>query len=388
MITLLLNTARVSPCALLILALLPLSCLAEAPPYARILPKASQSLLLDIVRAGDRLITVGERGHVLYSDDTGKSWRQARVPTTQMLTAVFFISPQKGWAVGHDGIILLSEDGGENWRLQRDGLAAQKQINLENREKAHRQVNNLEQALSAAEAAADGEQDSGVAVADLEMELEDAQMDLEDAELTMEEPVSPPPLMDIWFADEQLGWAVGAFGTLVQTDNGGQNWQTPGIQIDNEGEYHYYGIVGNSDGRIFIVGEAGGLYRSLNAGDSWETIASPYSGSWFGAVHSSDPENLLIFGLRGNVFRSTDFGDSWHQGNSDNTLSLAGGDIAADGTIVLVGSVGAVLHSADLGNNFAVQMQHDRLSLGAVTTAPDGSYYVVGQGGIHSLMLE
>ncbi len=58
---------------------------------------------------------------------------------------------RRGWAVGHDGLILVSDDGGENWRIQRDGLAVQHQTNLELRETAHRQFEELEQRLELAE---------------------------------------------------------------------------------------------------------------------------------------------------------------------------------------------------------------------------------------------
>ena len=40
--------------------------------------KAASNLLLDITEAGDRLVVAGDRGHILYSDDGGNSWTQAR----------------------------------------------------------------------------------------------------------------------------------------------------------------------------------------------------------------------------------------------------------------------------------------------------------------------
>ena len=85
--------------------------------YARITDKATKSLLLDVTRtaSGKRMVTVGDRGHILYSDDSGLSWQQAKVPTIQMLTAVTFSSQKTGYAVGHDALVLKTEDGGENW---------------------------------------------------------------------------------------------------------------------------------------------------------------------------------------------------------------------------------------------------------------------------------
>ena len=43
-------------------------------------PVAQNGVLIDLARAGTRLVAVGERGLVLFSDDNGQSWQQAGVP--------------------------------------------------------------------------------------------------------------------------------------------------------------------------------------------------------------------------------------------------------------------------------------------------------------------
>ncbi len=49
---------------------------------------ADQSLLLDVLRYDDGFVAVGQRGHVLLSDD-GRSWTQAdRVPVQSTLTRI------------------------------------------------------------------------------------------------------------------------------------------------------------------------------------------------------------------------------------------------------------------------------------------------------------
>src|SRR6478609_9824937 len=82
-------------------------------------PLAAKSLLLDVARAGDRLVTVGDRGHVLLSDDEGATWRQVIAPTRAMLTGVSFGDPQHGCAVGHEGVILVTDDAGQTWARER-----------------------------------------------------------------------------------------------------------------------------------------------------------------------------------------------------------------------------------------------------------------------------
>ena len=85
---------------------------------AEVMPLAEHSLLLDLARSGERLVAVGERGHVLMSSD-GKTWTQsANVPVRSALTAVSAVGADV-WAVGHDGIILHSGNAGETWEIQR-----------------------------------------------------------------------------------------------------------------------------------------------------------------------------------------------------------------------------------------------------------------------------
>jgi len=347
---------------------------AAAEEFAPIAPLAPRSLLIDITTAGERVVIAGERGHILYSDDDGKSWQQARVPTTQMLTAVHFVDQLRGWAVGHDGLILVSEDGGEVWRVQRDGLAAQQQFNIEAREQTHRRVKDLQQALDNA-----GDE----ALPDLEMQMEEAALDLEDAELALEEAVFTSPLMDVWFQDSQRGWSVGTFGTLVTTEDGGQHWAShPGL-LDNPYDFHLNCITGDGTGRLFIAGEGGLMFRSLDGGQQWEAVEPFYEGSWFGLAYIADHDTLLAFGLRGNLYRSPDFGDSWELVPNDNHLTLAGGSVSPDGEVLLVGGVGTLLHSVDGGQSFQRSMVADGLSLSSGLIR-DQQWLLVGQGGVRT----
>jgi photosystem II stability/assembly factor-like uncharacterized protein len=310
--------------------LLVMSTWVMADPYAPIMPLASRSLLLDLTLAGDRLV-----------------------------------------AVGHDGLILATDDGGENWRIQRDGLASQHQANLEMREEAYQRIRELEQRLETAD---------DEARPDLELALEDAQFDMEDAELALEEPVFTSPLMDVWFQDRERGWAIGAFGTILATENGGLHWTDQRDSIDNPDEFHLNSVTGDGKERLFIAGEGGVMFRSLDAGQSWETIEPFYEGSWFGVIYQPHQDLLVAFGLQGNLFRSTDFGLTWNPVLTDSNITLAGGNAAPNGEIVIVGGVGTVLHSIDGGQTFTRIMIEDRLSLSSGISI-DSDLILIGQGG-------
>ena len=78
-------------------------------------PLVEQSVLLDI-DADTFVVIVGERGHVLVSED-GEAFTQKAVPTQSTLTATTVVGDNI-WAVGHDAVILHSSDKGETWEIQ------------------------------------------------------------------------------------------------------------------------------------------------------------------------------------------------------------------------------------------------------------------------------
>lgn len=96
---------------------------AEAPAVAvkaraaELFPLAARTLLLDVVNNGKHLIAVGDRGHVVASND-GVNWAQVEVPVRATLTALDFVDDTTGWAVGHDAVILRTVDSGRTWQLQ------------------------------------------------------------------------------------------------------------------------------------------------------------------------------------------------------------------------------------------------------------------------------
>lgn len=360
--------------SLLMLCMVPLALPAwsAATDYALLMPKASTSLLLDIAAAGDKLVAVGERGHILYSDNQGQSWVQARVPTSVMLTRVFFINDNLGWAVGHDGNIVVSHDGGVNWTLQRDGVTEQAQFNEERVSMAKQVVAELREELS---------HPAGEAGAQLLQQVKEADHALEVARDIMREPVYAPPLMDVWFSDEQQGWAAGAFGTLLRTSNGGRSWEDWSYKVENPEELHFNGVAGDDTGAVYLASEWGYVFRSDSGGESWKIVETGYDGSFFGVEVNPTSGSVFAYGLLGTIYRSRDLGNSWQALESGTRGSLFGAAVAADGSMVFVGLDGAVQLTRDDGNSFVTLNQGPRRSLLGVAPLRSGSFMVTGAGG-------
>jgi len=317
---------------------------------------ASDSLILDAATNGQRILIAGEQGHILYSDDSGTSWTHAQVPVSLAITAVTFCGSNCAWVAAHDGMLLRSTDQGRSWQTNLTGV----DIARLSADAAEAMINQLQ---------AEIERANPDSLEDLEWALDDAQFAFEDASAATNDGVTMP-LLDVWFEDQRSGYALGAYGILLQTKDG-----------DNPDSFHLYGIARSISGALLVAGEAGTLLRSRDGGENWDRPVSPYQGSFFGIVAANDG-GLLAFGLRGNVFRSTDDGDTWSAVVTGDQRTLLSGMTQADGTIVLVGSAGAVLVSDDHGANFkSVSTSGTRVYSGVTETA-DGKLMLVGFGGV------
>jgi photosystem II stability/assembly factor-like uncharacterized protein len=325
--------------------------------------------LLDIALCDSRLLAVGERGLVVYSDDMGETWLQAEVPISQTLTAVYCLPSGEAWAAGHSASILSSADRGETWSRQFDGYEANRQW----LDHARAEKERMEGKVAAAEEAD---------LADLEYALEDAIFAIEDA-LEATETGPADPFLDVWFRNQHQGYAVGAYGMIYRTEDGGENWQLSVSGIENQERYHYYSIAANNAGVMFLSGEAGLLYRSPDQGENWIRLNAGYDGSLFGVLVTAE-QAVLTFGLRGNIFRSEDDGDTWQsvEVESDPRLSLYGGARLGDDSIALVGAGGGILTSVNGGRVFQGRVMLSRNTLSAVVGSELSRARAVGMGGV------
>jgi photosystem II stability/assembly factor-like uncharacterized protein len=67
-----------------------------------------------------RGVLVGGGGTILFTEDGGSSWNQAKLdddPKTK-LASVFFVDQKTGWSVGREGKIYFTNNGGRLWRAQ------------------------------------------------------------------------------------------------------------------------------------------------------------------------------------------------------------------------------------------------------------------------------
>ncbi len=353
------------------------------PTEAMMAPKVQKSMLLDVYKAGDKLVAVGERGHVLVSTDQGNSWSQSKAPVSQMLTSIDFASSKVGFAVGHDGQVIRTSDGGTTWTLVRDGLKAQALLNEIAVKDYAAEISRVQYLIDEG-ATEDPDQPAEFAGMTLDEELEELEWLHESAKEKLTEDTVAPPLMDVWMKDELTAFVVGAFGQMFKTSSGGRSWQNLSRDVGNIDGYHLNTVAGTNDGGIYVAGEAGFLSYSHDLGKTWTVADLGYDGSIFGLVASKDGSTIVATGLRGNTFISKDKGVSWNSVQTGTDYSFSSGVLYGANNLALVGAGGNVAISNDGAKTFTVNTIPQRSSLSSVVAVTNSKLILVGAGGIYT----
>ena len=313
---------------------------------------AARSPLLATERAGDRVVAVGQRGHIVYSDDSGGTWRQAVVPVSVDLLGVSFPSPKVGWAVGHGGVVLTTRDGGATWTKQLAGKQA-------------------------AEIAVWYYKGRSAPTPDEALALKQAEAQLAQS--------GAQPFLDVLFENETTGFVVGAFNTIFRTEDAGKTWVPWMDRTSNPGELHFYSVHGRQ-GRVFLAGEQGKVWRLQADAKKFVPVPTPYAGTFFGLV-VAESGALLAFGMRGAVYRSPDQGATWHKVAVNTGAGITAGAELPDGRLALVDQGGSIHVSPDHGRTFLATKLNPPMPCYGVASGSKGNLILAGAAGAFGVPL-
>lgn len=272
---------------------------------------AAESMLLDAAVDGARLIAVGERGHVLTSDDGGASWTQARVPTRSMFNAMAVAEGGRIWVVGHDAVIVHSADGGKSW--SRQFYAPDLETPL-----LDVWFENASHGLA-------------VGAYGLFLETHDGGKTWNRRDVDEEE--------RHWNAITESAdgtlYVAAEFGIVFRSRDKGKSWDA--LTTPYEGTF--FGVLALSDGAVLIFGLRGNVYRSADNGQTWQHIKTDTTASLLNGIQCADGP-VIIVGLSGSVLISRDSGASFTTTYRPDRLGIASLIELNSGALLLFGKDG------------------------------------------------
>lgn len=309
---------------------------------------AAESPLIGVAMAGKRIVAVGLRGHIVYSDDDGKSWTQAQVPVSADLVAVSFPDEKNGWVTGHGGVVLHTSDGGKTWEKQLDGNQAAEITAKYYQSKTGAEVTpDVERAARQAKALVDEQ--------------------------------NTQSMLDVAFENDQVGYVVGTFNRILRTQDGGKTWMPLMDRTDNPKELHFYAV--HADGKsTYLAGEQGMVWSLDRDKDRFVAIQTPYNGTLFGII--VDQDTLLVYGMRGSLLRSDDKGKTWERVQLGNQAGISGGTVLPDGRIAIANQAGAVMVSSDKGKTFVAEKTSKPMSYYGIKPVTGNEVALVGSEGV------
>lgn len=144
--------------------------------------------------------------------------------------------------------------------------------------------------------------------------------------------------------------------SLYKSTNGGVNWQSTGTSFPSAATISRIAINPQTDTTLYLWANSQ-VYRSTDAGQSWQTLPIPNAVNGFTAsafaLAPSQPN--VIYAGGSSIFRSSDGGNTWTAG-AGNTFAAAPTAMAVDptnaSTVWVADNVVNVRKSTDGGNTF------------------------------------
>jgi photosystem II stability/assembly factor-like uncharacterized protein len=320
---------------------------------------------------------------ILHTTDGGTTWVTQPIPSGADATEVRFLDSQNGWAAGILRTILHTVDGGNTWVLQLGGVFEEPNNRYP--------FNGLDVTSPTTAIAVGGgnsiytstnagtrwvSRGSGSGTVSFRFARTDAnhlwaansnsevlytvnggkkwertiiqlQLDCETCSNTA----------DIAFLNNSEGWAVinGLFTTtswIWHSLDGGKTWQS--LFVTNTGPLSGLAIV-DSQTLVAVSGTDDLIFRSTDAGITWESVSHPRGGSWFGAVRFvSGTQTGWTVGEGGKILKSSDGGATWiSQRDASHPLNLIDVSFADVSNGWAVG--GEELHTTDGGATWVKQ---------------------------------
>lgn len=238
----------------------------------------------------DIIYTAGNLGVGLKTINAGNSWNQMSVGVAYHY-AIRFINPTTGYIAGANLGILKTTDAGASWNYISGGSPDLYDCYF---------TDSL----------------SGWGVGAPEMGF-GALFNPFSTVFIQINAVAGKALFGTWFTNHSNGWAVGSYGTIVRTVNGGTTWLP---QASNSAE-HLAKIMFINASTAITVGTVGTILKTTDGGLNWIAMNSGTTENLY-SIYYADIANVWVCGDNGTILHSVDGGQSWNPESSGTSVTL------------------------------------------------------------------
>jgi len=183
-------------------------------------------------------------------------------------------------------------------------------------------------------------------------------------------------LNGVSFTDANNGTAVGDYGKILRTTNGGATWTSQSSGIGN----WLHGVSFTDANNGTAVGANGWILRTTNGGATW---TSPLPSAFVNrhGVSFTDANNGTVVGANGTILRTTNGGTSWTSQSSGTTNILYGVSFTDANTGTVVGVGGTIVRTTNGGATWTSQLSGTTNSLNGVSFTDANTGTAVGGSG-------
>lgn len=151
-------------------------------------------------------------------------------------------------------------------------------------------------------------------------------------------------ITDIVFTSATNGCFVVETGIIKQTTNSGSTWTTVYTAGSGKSLTEMYFVDQNIG---YAVGGSGLVVKTIDGGATWTALTTGSNGLLQG-VHFIDANNGVAVGLPGVIIHTTDGGASWNAKISGTTEYLYDVRMLSDKKVIVTGNNGLILQTADI----------------------------------------
>jgi len=184
------------------------------------------------------------------------------------------------------------------------------------------------------------------------------------------------PLNSVKFISSEIGWAVGNYGTIIRTTDGGITWLLQTSETTSD--LNDVSFTDPNNGTV--VGDEGTILGTSNGGTTWTAQIS-------GTIHDlngvsfTDVNVGTAVGTNGTILRTTNGGATWSSQTSGTTHDLNDVSFTDANTGTVVGDEATILRTSNGGSSWVSQSSGTTNWWRGVCFTDANTGTVVGSGG-------